>query len=150
VMLGLQNEREWKLFCDKVLLQPALATDPRFDANARRSEQRVELKALIEQAFVSLTTAQVVERLDQAGIANARMNGMAQLWAHPQLQARAAWQQVGTPAGEVPALLPPGRSNRYAPRMDAVPAVGQHTDAILRELGRTESQVTALRAAGAI
>jgi itaconate CoA-transferase len=150
VMLGLQNEREWKLFCDKVLLQPQLATDPRFDANARRSEQRTELKALIEQAFASLTTAQVVERLDQAGIANARMNDMAQLWTHPQLQARAAWQSIGTPAGKVPALLPPGRSNRYTPRMDAVSAVGEHTDAILRELGRTESQVAALRAAGAI
>jgi crotonobetainyl-CoA:carnitine CoA-transferase CaiB-like acyl-CoA transferase len=150
VMLGLQNEREWKLFCDQVLQQPALAADPRFDANARRSEHRAALKALIEQAFASLTAAQVVERLDAAGIANARMNDMAQLWAHPQLQARDAWRAVDTPAGPVPALRPPGRSNRYAPRMDAVPAVGQHTEAILQELGLAAGDIAALRAAGAI
>jgi crotonobetainyl-CoA:carnitine CoA-transferase CaiB-like acyl-CoA transferase len=150
VMLGLQNEREWKLFCDQVLQQPALAADPRFDANARRSEHRAALKALIEQAFASLTAAQVVERLDAAGIANARMNDMAQLWAHPQLQARDAWRAVDTPAGPVPALRPPGRSNRYAPRMDAVPAVGQHTEVILQELGLAAGDIAALRAAGAI
>ncbi len=149
VMLGLQNEREWKVFCEQVLLQPELATDARFDANARRNEHRAELRALIVQAFQALDTAQVVQRLEAAGIANARMNDMAQLWAHPQLQARQAWQQVDTPAGAVPALLPPARSNRYLPRMDAVPAVGQHTDAILAQLGLSPAAIEALHAAGA-
>ncbi|MDP1683605.1 CaiB/BaiF CoA-transferase family protein [Hydrogenophaga sp.] len=150
VMLGLQNEREWKAFCDLVLRQPELATDPRFDANARRNENRAELKALILQAFAGLSAQDVIDRLDEAQIANARMNDMAGVWAHPQLQARERWQTVGTPAGPVPALLPPGRSNRFAPRMDPVPAVGEHTEAILRELGRSAADIAALRAASAI
>lgn len=150
VMLGLQNEREWKAFCDQVLRQPELATDPRFDANARRNQNRAELKALILQAFAGLSAQDVIDRLDEAQIANARMNDMAGVWAHPQLQARERWQTVGTPAGPVPALLPPGRSNRFAPRMDPVPAVGEHTEAILRELGRSAADIAALRAAAAI
>jgi itaconate CoA-transferase len=150
VMLGLQNEREWKAFCDQVLRQPGLATDPRFDANARRNQNRAELKALILQAFAGLSAQDVIDRLDEAQIANARMNDMAGVWAHPQLQARERWQTVGTPAGPVPALLPPGRSNRFAPRMDPVPAVGEHTETILRELGRSAADIAALRAASAI
>ncbi|MBN9404230.1 MAG: CoA transferase [Burkholderiales bacterium] len=150
VMLGLQNEREWVAFCAQVLDDAALASDPRFDANARRNAHRDELKAIIVQAFAALTTAQVEARLDAAGIANARMNDMAGLWAHPQLQARGRWRRVGSPAGEIPALLPPGRSSAFEPRMAAVPRVGQHTEAILRELGRSEAQIAALRAAKAI
>ena len=150
VMLGLQNEREWKAFCESVLRDPALATDPRFDANAKRNQHRAELKALIETTFATLSAQDVIDRLDEAQIANARMNDMAGVWAHPQLQARGRWQAVGTPAGPVPALLPPGRSNRFTPRMDAVPAVGEHTEAILRELGRSQADIAALRAAQAI
>ncbi|MDD2546281.1 MAG: CaiB/BaiF CoA-transferase family protein [Burkholderiaceae bacterium] len=150
VLLGVQNEREWKQFCDIVLADPALATDPRFDANAQRNAHREALKALIHQTFAALSTEQLVARLDQAQIANARMNDMAGLWAHPQLQARGRWATVGTPAGEVPALLPPGRNNAYDYRMDAVPAVGEHTEAILRALGRDAAQIAQLRAAKAI
>ncbi len=150
VMLGLQNEREWKVFCDQVLRDPALATDPRFDTNARRSEHRAELKAIILEAFAKLATQEVIDRLDAAQIANARMNDMAGVWAHPQLRARERWQQVGTPAGPVPALLPPGRNDRFTYRMDAVPAVGEHTEAILRELGRDAAAIAALRASGAV
>lgn len=135
VMLGLQNEREWKLFCDVVLRTPALAVDPRFDCNAQRNANRAELNALIFAEFQQLSSTEVVARLDDAGIANARMNSMADVWAHPQLKARDRWRSVGTPAGPVPALLPPGRSNRFDYRMDAVPAVGEHTLAILQELG---------------
>jgi len=144
VMLGLQNEREWKLFCDGVMAQPALAADPRFDTNSRRSDHREALRDLIVQAFAPLTTAQVLERLDRAGIANARMNDMAGLWAHPQLQARRRWQQVDTPAGAVPALLPPGRSDRWEPRMGPIPRVGQHTEALLREAGLDDAAIAAL------
>jgi itaconate CoA-transferase len=135
VMLGLQNEREWKLFCEKVLRNAALATDPRFDTNARRSENRAELKALIVEVFSHMTTPQVEQRLDDAQIANARMNDMAGLWAHPQLKARERWRNVQSPAGEVPALLPPGRNSSFEYRMDAIPRIGEHTEAILRELG---------------
>ena len=150
VMLGLQNEREWKRFCELVLQDAALANDPRFDSNARRNAHREALKALIQAAFAKLSTGQVLARLDQAQIANARMNDMAGLWAHPQLQARQRWQVVHTPAGDIPALLPPGRSNAFDYRMDPIPAVGQHTETILRELGHDEAAITALRACGAI
>ncbi|WP_024813613.1 CaiB/BaiF CoA-transferase family protein [Acidovorax sp. JHL-3] len=150
VMLGLQNEREWKAFCDTVLQRPEVATDPRFDSNAQRNTHRDALQALIVQCFSVLTAAQVVERLDAAGIANARVNDMADLWAHPQLQARQRWRTVGTPAGEVPALLPPGVNSAFDYRMDAVPAVGQHNAAILAELGWSAEQVDALQAPQAI
>jgi len=150
VMLGLQNEREWKVFCEVVLQDEALATDPRFDANAKRNENRAALTALILAVFGALTTEQVVARLDEAQIANARMNDMAGLWAHPQLKARDRWVNVGSPAGDIPALLPPGRTNAYEYRMDPVPAVGQHTESILHELGYGDAAVAALRGAGAI
>ncbi len=137
VILGLQNEREWLQFCNKVLLQPELATDVRFDRNALRSANRAELEAIIVKAFSSLTAEQVVERLDSAQIANANMNNMADLWAHPQLKARERWTSVGSPAGDLPALLPPGKQSSFDYRMDAIPSVGEHTQAILAELGTT-------------
>jgi itaconate CoA-transferase len=136
VLLGIQNEREWTAFCDKVLGNAALAADPRFDSNARRNENRAALQAIILDVFRALGTAQVEQRLDEAQIANARMNDMAGLWSHPQLRARERWRKVGSPAGEIPALLPPGRNSSFEYRMDPVPAVGEHTEAILRELGR--------------
>jgi crotonobetainyl-CoA:carnitine CoA-transferase CaiB-like acyl-CoA transferase len=150
VMLGLQNEREWKVFCEGVLGDAALASDARFHTNALRNQHRADLKALIHSVFAKLTTAEVEARLDTAQIANARMNDMAGVWAHPQLQARQRWQTVASPAGDIPALLPPGRNNRYDYRMDAVPAVGQHTEAILHELGLDAAAVQALRQAQAI
>jgi itaconate CoA-transferase len=150
VMLGLQNEREWKVFCERVLQDAGLAADPRFDSNAGRSEHRDALRAVILKAFSALTTPQVVARLDQAQIANARMNDMAGLWAHPQLAARERWRQVGSPAGNIPAMLPPGRTNGFDYRMDPVPAVGQHTEAILRELGQGDADIAALRQSRAI
>jgi itaconate CoA-transferase len=143
VILGLQNEREWQAFCEKVLQQPALASDPRFDANAKRNTHRAELDAVIHAVFGQLDTAAVEQRLDEAQIANARMNDMAGLWSHPQLQARDRWRTVGTPAGEIPALLPPARHSSFDYRMDPVPAVGEHTDAILRELGLAPRKETA-------
>ena len=135
VMLGLQNEREWAQFCQHVLQQPALAADARFDSNAHRNANRIELQTIILDTFAALTAAQVIERLDVAQIANARMNTMADLWAHPQLQARERWTSVNSPAGELPALLPPGKQSAFDYRMDAIPKVGEHTEAILKELG---------------
>ena len=150
VMLGLQNEREWKQFCEVVLQDAALAVDARFASNGRRNENRMALEAIILEEFAKLRAEQVVARLEQAQIANARMNDMAGVWAHPQLQARQRWQTVGSPAGDIPALLPPGRSNAFDYRMDPVPAVGEHTEAILRELGQDDAAIATLRAAGAI
>lgn len=144
VMLGLQNEREWQAFCVQVLRRPDLVQDPRFCTNAQRNSYRAVLEALIVDIFTPLSSEQVVERLEAAGIANARVNEMAGVWAHPQLQARQRWTQVDTPAGPVPALLPPGVNSAYAYRMDAIPAVGQHTRAILAELGYGEAAMAAL------
>ena len=146
VMLGLQNEREWKAFCDTVLQRPEVATDARFCSNAQRNAHRDALQALILQEFSTLSAAQVVERLDQAGIANARVNDMADLWAHPQLAARQRWSEVDSPVGRIPALLPPGVNSAFDYRMDAVPAVGQHNAAILAELGWSAEQIDALQA----
>ncbi|NDH53574.1 MAG: CoA transferase [Betaproteobacteria bacterium] len=150
VMLGLQNEREWKIFCDKVLMQPELAREERFSTNARRSDQRNELAALIVAAFAPMTAAQVAQRLEEAGIANARVNTMAEVWEHPQLQARARWRDVQTPSGPVAALLPPGSWQHGAPRMDAVPSLGQHTDEILRRYGYSDERIAELRAHGVV
>lgn len=149
VMLGLQNEREWKVFCEQVLRQPALATDTRFDSNSRRNENRAQLQALILEAFGTLTAEQVIERLEGAQIANAHVNRVGDMWSHPQLQARERFREVDTPAGKLRALLPPGVNSSFDYRMDAVPAVGQHSAAILKELGRGEAAVQQLRATGA-
>lgn len=150
VMLGLQNEREWKVFCDVVLRRPDLATDPRFDANVRRSENRASLKAVIEQVFADLTAQDVIARLDEAQIANAAVNQVGDLWTHPQLHARGRFRTVGSPAGELKALLPPATIDSFDVRMDPVPALGEHSAAILRELGRSDADIEQLRADGVI
>ncbi len=146
VMFGLQNEREWAIFCDKVIDFPALATDPRFDANAKRVANRETLGEILLAAFAALTAEELVTRLDSAGIANARVRDMAELWAHPQLAARGRWQEVDSPSGPLPALRPVTGGDR----MDAIPALGAHTDAILAELDQSPEQISALRAAGAV
>jgi itaconate CoA-transferase len=153
VMLGLQNEREWTVFCEKVLQQPELAADARYASNSRRSAARDELRRVIIEVFAQLTAAEVVQRLDDAQIANARVNDMHDVWDHPQLRARKRWRDVESPAGSIPALLPPGFSqvaDEASPRMDPVPALGEHTDAILAELGCSATEIVDLRAAHAI
>ncbi len=150
IMLGLQNEREWALFCEKVLLDPALASDERFNANFKRSENREVLRQLIVERFAALSLDEVVARLEEAQIANARVNDMHGVWQHPQLQARDSWREVDSPAGKLPSLLPPGRNAAFTPRMDAVPALGQHTAGILAELGLSAEQRASLAAGGVV
>jgi itaconate CoA-transferase len=149
VMMGLQNEREWAKFCELVLQQPGVATDPRFVGNAKRVANRDALKALITAAFASLTAPQVVERLEAAQIANARVNTMHEVWSHPQLKARQRWREVGSPTGMLPAMLPPGTWDED-PRMDPVPALGEHTDSILAELGLGDAEIRSLHEVGAV
>ncbi len=150
VMLGLQNEREWALFCELVLEAPHLLDDQRFNSNAKRSANREELRAIIVEAFARLGTAEVVNRLDAAPIANARVNDMHDVWKHPQLQARDRWVAVDSPKGSLPALLPPASNSAFRARMDAIPALGEHSERILRELGYADSDIEAFKRSGAI
>lgn len=150
VMLGLQNEREWVRFCAQVLEQPALAEDPRFQGNAARLAAREALQRVIAAAFSRLTTEALLQRLEAAGIASARMNDMHGVWAHEQLRARGRWTEVATPAGPVPALRPPALPPQLAGHMGPVPDLGEHTEAILRELGFDGEAIHRLRAEQAI
>jgi itaconate CoA-transferase len=150
VMLGLQNEREWRAFCEQVLGRPELVDDPRFASNSKRHAARDALRELIVAAFAALDADQVAERLERAQIANARVNDMREVWNHAQLRARERWVEVTTAAGPIPALLPPGTTRADEPRMDPVPALGAHTDAILAELGYGGEDIAALRAAQAV
>lgn len=150
VMLGLQNEREWESFCKEVLFRPELLKDARFSNNAARAKHRDTLGAIIDQVFSSLTAAEVVSRLESAQIANARVNEMKDVWNHTQLRARGRWTSVQTPVGEIPALLPPGKSSAFDPSIRAIPELGQHTDTLLAELGYSESEISELRASGVV
>ena len=135
VFLGLQNEREWAVLCREILGRPELIDDPRFATNTDRIVNDEQLTLIIETALRQLTAAEVEKRLDAAGIANARLRTPAEFAAHPQLAARDRWRQVDTPAGGVRALLPPVTEPGREPAMGSVPALGEHTAAILAELG---------------
>ena len=150
IMLGLQNEREWAVFCEKVLLQPKLAQDPRYDSNSKRAAKRSEINALITEVFATLTTKQVIERLDASGIANARINTPDEVWEHPQLKARDRWREMDSPVGLLATLLPAVTMPDFEARIDAVPALGEHTERILSELGYTSGDIVALRKAGVV
>ena len=147
-MLGLQNDREWRGFCELVMKAPELAEDPRFVTNSKRSANRVELNSLIRKVFSQLVLADVTGRLDDAGIANAAVNDMRQVWEHPQLSARDRWFEVMTPAGEVPALKAPGLW--FAEATSAVPSVGEHTRPILQTLGYSDEQIEQFERVGVV
>jgi len=150
VMLGVQNQREWANFCDKVLGQPRLATDARYDSNSKRNERRAEILAIIDKVFSTLTTEQLVQKLDAAGIANAHINSPEDVWKHAQFAARDRWREVESPKGKLPTLLPPATHDSFEPRLAAAPEVGEHTESILLELGFTDVDVGELKSGGAI
>jgi itaconate CoA-transferase len=135
VYIGLQNEREWKRFCEVVLERPQLAADARFDSNAKRVQNRPQLDQAMRDVFQKLTATEIIARLESAQIANARQNTVQEFVEHPQLKARKRWGTVDSPVGPLPALLPPVEMENVQPVMNEVPALGQQTDAILRELG---------------
>jgi itaconate CoA-transferase len=150
VFLGLQNEREWARFCEAVLERPELAEDPRFDSNSGRVENAAELDAAIEGELGGLTSEELISRLDAAGIANARMRSVDEFLDHPQLEARDRWREVGSPVGPLRALVPPVTMRGVEAVMKPIPEVGEHTDAILAELGLDPATVTALHESGAV
>jgi crotonobetainyl-CoA:carnitine CoA-transferase CaiB-like acyl-CoA transferase len=150
VIFGLQNEREWATFCTEVLDRPELARDARFESNSARVEHRAELTRAIEDAFAGSSAEQVVERLERAAIANGRLNDVGELSRHPQLRARGRWRAVATSAGPIAALLPPANLDGVDAAMGDVPAVGEHTEVVLRALGYAPEEIEAMRAQGAI
>ena len=145
VYLGIQNEREWKRFCEEVLQKPELAADFRYDSNAKRVQNREQLDVDIQEVFQKLTAAEIIARLDAAQIANATMNTVQEFVDHPQLKARNRWAAVGTPVGPLPALLPPVKIENVDPVMKEVPAVGQHTEAILEQIGFDSKTIASWR-----
>ncbi|MCA3072466.1 MAG: CoA transferase [Rhodocyclaceae bacterium] len=146
VMLGLQNEREWAVFCDKVLDRPELARDDRYDSNTRRTERRTEMMAIFQSVFSQITAAELVARLDAAGIANGRLNTPADVWDHPQLTARERWREVEHPGGTMRAVLPPASFDDFEAAMAPVPTLAEHTDRILSELGYSAESIRSLHA----
>jgi itaconate CoA-transferase len=150
VFLGIQNEREWKRFCEEVLSRDGMAEDERFSSNSRRVENRSELHAEIESVFSDLGSEDVMEKLEGASIANARMRNMRQFLDHPQLQARGRWREVASPVGPLRALLPPATLEGTEPVMAPIPSVGEHTDRILAELGYDDYALATLRQSAAI
>lgn len=150
VFLGVQNEREWTKFCVAVLEQPDITTDSRFATGPARVAHREELHREINAVFGTLTAAQVVARLEAAGIANARLNSVQEFLNHPQLATRDRWQDVASPAGVLSMLKPPVIIGGIEPRMDPIPAVGAHTEAILRSLGYDDTEIERLRAENVI
>ena len=145
VVLGLQNEREWALFCRQVLESPELADDPRFSTNTRRVANRPELAKIIDRVFRGLTAAELLDRLDRAQIASARINSMEDVWQHPQFKARQRWRTVETPEGSIPALIPPCTFAGFEARMDPIPALGAHTEQVLTEIGYSGVDIARLR-----
>lgn len=150
VYLGIQNEREWARFCLEVLDRPDLAADPRFDSNANRVRHREELETFVNDALGSQPADRVIERLERAGIACARMNTVQEFVAHGQLTERGRWHSVDSPAGTLQMLMPPVYLDGQTPRMDPVPALGEHTTKILGELGIAADTVTEWRTRGIV
>ena len=150
VYLGIQNEREWVRFCEQVLERADLAGDPRFTSNSARVEHQAALTEAIARSFAQWTADVVVARLEAAGIANARMNTVQEFLEHPQLAARNRWRDIDSPVGPLRALLPPFDMDDMEPVMGAVPAVGAHTEPILRELGYDPETIEAWRKAGIV
>ncbi len=145
VMLGLQNEREWISFCENILLMPDLALDSRFVSNFKRSENRSALQDIIWEVFSKFNAEEILKKLDNAGIANAHVNEMCDVWSHPQLQARNRWVDIESLGGTIPALLPPSNNSSYSPTMGKVPALGEHSVTILEGLGYRSREIENLK-----
>jgi formyl-CoA transferase len=150
VLIAIQNETEWQSLCDVFLGDPSLATDPRFEDNPARVVHREELNAIVGARFATLDDEAAVALLERSRVAYAHLNPVTGFVDHPVLAARRRWHPVATPNGPVEALLPPANLAGIPARMDPVPAVGEHTDAILTELGYSPSDITALHDAGAV
>ncbi|MFF0085872.1 CaiB/BaiF CoA transferase family protein [Streptomyces canus] len=150
VVLGTTNDREWQRYARELLGRPDLADDERLATTAGRVAAREALDREIARWCAGRTLDAVQTAADAAGIGNARLNTPGEVLSHPQLAARGRWREIGTPGGPSPALLPPPVLAGYVPPMSAVPALGEHTEAVLRELGLDDVALTAPRDSGAV
>jgi itaconate CoA-transferase len=150
VFLSIQNEREFERFCDGVLLNPGLKTDTRFSNGPARLENRDAMHAEVEKIFMKLKSREILERLEKAEIANAKLNSMQEFWDHPQLAARDRWREIGSPAGPIRAMKPPFNLDGFEARMDAVPALGEHSRSILADLGFASTEIQRMEQSGII
>ncbi|MFI6060126.1 CaiB/BaiF CoA transferase family protein [Streptomyces sp. NPDC051286] len=151
LLLSVQNDREWRRLTEQVLGRPELADDPDFATNTARTAHRERTDAVVAEALATLTAKEALAGLDAAGIACARLNTVADVAAHPQLAARDRWREVESPVGALRAMLPPiTLPGGTEPRMGAVPALGEHTEALLRAAGMTDEQTAELRRDGVI
>ena len=150
VMIGIQNQREWEKFCRIVLGDDSLITTPAYANNTNRSQNRDSLRKIIEEKFKQLKTEEVIEALESCGIACAKAHTIAELWQHPQLRALNRFIEVDTEAGTLEALAPPARSDSFDAAVSKVPSLGEHTLAILGELGYSDNEIEALAAARVI
>lgn len=141
VFLGIQNEREWAMFCEQVLGQADLARDKRFDSNYNRVANREPLTAIIEQTFSEFDSEWIIQKLEETKIANARLNSIQDLAEHPQLKERNRWREVGSPAGNIKALLPPATFDNISTVMNPIPDIGEHTESILKECGLEQHMI---------
>jgi itaconate CoA-transferase len=145
-----QNDRGWVALTRDVLERPELADDPRYATNVARVAHRAEVDALVADVTRTLTAPELVARLDAAGIPNAALNEVGEVANHPQLEARDRWREVGSPGGPIRAVLPPITLDGEQARMDPIPALGEHTDAILREYGYTPTAIAEFHATGVV
>jgi itaconate CoA-transferase len=150
IAIGVQNDREWVRLATVLLERPELGSDERYATNIARTARREEVDRMVGEAVGRLSEAEAIERLEEAGVAYGRLNDMAHLAQHPQFAARGRWTDVEVPGGRARALRPPlALDGRDAP-MDAVPALGQHTDAVLGWLGYDGDAVERLHADGVV
>jgi itaconate CoA-transferase len=150
VYVAVQNDREWRRFCEVVLARPKLVEDSRFGTNAERVENRDELFDIVDAAFLGMTTAEAIDRLLEADIAHAQVNSVLDFVRHPQLSARDRWREVDSPVGKLSTLLPPANVEGLDAVLNAVPGVGEHTGKILSELGYAPNDVERLKEEGVV
>ncbi len=150
VFLSIQNEREYERFCAVVLEHEALIKDIRFSSGPLRAANRNAMHEEIARVFSKLSSEIILQRLDKADVANAKLNSMQEFWDHPQLEARDRWREVGSPGGPIKAMKPPFNLDGFEPRMDAVPALGAHSRAVLAELGFTAAEILHMEKASII
>lgn len=150
IYVAVQNDREWRRFCEVVLARPGLVEDSRFATNAARVENREELFEIVDGAFLGMTAAEAFERLVEADIAHAQVNSVLDFVRHPQLSARDRWREVDSPVGKLSTLLPPANVEGLDTVLKAVPDVGEHTAKVLAELGYDPSDIERLREEGVV